>query len=560
MKVVYGLPPRSRYGTFALDLEILRARKEQLHRPYGDFASLGISDGKTVWMIEEAAKVEAALQRIDRCRWVFHASSFDLRHLRRWAEVPYREPERFYDTLLVERLLWGGWYDRFGLKDLARRYLGVYLDKETRDEYSHAQELSPAMRVYAAKDPYYTYKIYERQLPLLEADPQSLHVWNEMDAPMLWATLDFQGIYLNQGRWLNLATLNEARKDEIAKDLGFNPGSPPQTRLALEQVGIRVESTGEDTLKRYLPHKLIEGILAYREAAARASRYGENILALLDPDGRLRCNFKATGAETGRTACDSPNLQNQPNEFDYRDCYIAPRGRRFITADYAKQEPCVMAELSRDPELLYALEHGENVHLYAGRLVFDNPDLQEYDQHGHKTKEYRIAKDLNLGLSYGMTAKGLAARTGLPLKECYRLVAVYFQRFKGIKQYIDRYRSLGRQDGYVRSLGGRRVWLNPYSYQCDNNAINAPMQSTGADMIKLATAKLHRYFRAGRYGKIFPIIGPIHDELLAECSAKQAKRVAADIRRCMTEAFQELCPNVKAKTIVDLHIGHSWAK
>lgn len=562
MKTVYGLPPRTRYGAMALDLEIFRARKEQLHRPHGEFASLGISDGKTVWMIENVAQVEKALDRIRGCRLIFHNAGFDVRHLRRWADLPCpKSMDDFWDTYIVERLLWGGWYESFGLRDLARRRLGIYLDKETREEYSDAKELTPEMRAYAAKDPWATHRIYQKQEAEMDRDAGSQQCWNEVDAPFLWASLDFSGIVLDTRKWKALADEYLAKADEISDKLGFNPGSSPQTRAALAKVGIKVDSTREEFLLPYRGNKVVDLILEYREAAKRSSSYGDNILAMVEADGRVYSNIKTIGAETGRTAADGPNIQNQPNEQKYRECYIALRGWRFIAADYSKQEPCIMAELSRDAELMRMLENGENVHLEVAKLVFNDPTLQEYGPDGRKSKQYRAGKTLNLGLSYGMTAKGLQAKEPhLTLAQCEILVDRYFQRLRGVKQYIDRYRALGREDGYVRTLGGRRIWLNWYGYKANNNAINGPMQGTGADMMKYSINLMHRKFLHGEYGNRFPIIAPIHDEMIADCQTKDAKRLARDIEQAMTQAFQRFCPNVKAKYIAEVNVGSSWAE
>lgn len=562
MKIVYGLPPKTRYGAFALDLEIFRARKEQLHRPYGDFASLGVSDGKTVWMIEQVAQVEKALERIKGSRMIFHNAGFDVRHLRRWADVPCpKSMDAFWDTHIVDRLLWGGWYDSFGLRDLARRYLSRYLDKETRNEYATADKLTPTMRTYAAKDPWVTFKIYEKQEKELRADQPSEGCWNDIDAPFLWASLDFSGIVLNKKKWKELAAAYLEKADEIAAELGFNPGSPPQTLAALAKKGIKLQSSREEFLLPYKGTKLVDKILEYREAAKRHSSYGDNILAMVEADGRVYPNIKTIGAETGRTASDGPNIQNQPNEQAYRECYTTERGWWLLSADYSKQEPCIMAELSRDPELMRMLENGENVHLEVARLVFDDPHLQEYDEHGRKSAGYKAGKTLNLGLSYGMTAKGLQAKCPwLTLTQCEKLVGRYFQRLRGVKQYIDRYRTLGKQDGFVRTQGGRRIWLNWYGYQAGNNAINGPMQGTGADMIKLSCVNMHRDYQHGRYGKHFPLIAPIHDELLADCPAKLKQRVKLDIEKHMTSAFRRFCPNVNAKYIAEVNVGHTWAE
>lgn len=557
MKLVQGLPPKLGADEVALDLEIFRANPRQLHRPYGDFASLGISDGKTVWMIERVQDVEKALQRVNRCRWIMHNATFDLAHLRRWADIPRRKPDLMWDTFLVERILFGGWYDDFALNDLARRYLNIYLSKDTRKEYSDAKEVSPEMREYAGKDPLVTYQVYKKQEPLLKADPQSEHIWRDIDCPTLFATLAFKGITLNTRKWKALTEKYRNKAEEIqAKFPRYNLNAPAQVKELLKNSKITVPDTLEKTLLPFKGHPVVAKILDYREASKRASSYGDNILAMVESDGKIHPGFKVTGAETGRTVCDGPNLQNQPNEFDYRDCYEAPRTSYIVDYDYSKQEPNIEAQISRDPEALRLLRLGVDLHLNTAQVIFDDPTIHKKGADGQNTTEYKTGKTLNLGLSYGLSANGLSMRTGLPIARCKELVARYFQTYRGKKEYIDLYRQIGRQDSFVRSPAGRKVWLNWYSYQANNNAINAPIQAGGADMTKLAIAYLHT-----RYEDIdFPMVGPIHDELLAEVVRPQARKLQRNIEWAMLKAYTEICPDVHAKTVYEGGLFHTWGE
>lgn len=559
IKVVEGLPPASRYGTFAIDLEIFNANPKQLHRPAGDFACLGLSDGQTTYMVTKASDVEKALSRISRCRWVFHNASFDIRHLRRWADIPVRSSDLFWDTFIIEKILWGGWYDSFALNDLYRRYTGQYLSKAIRKEFHKATVLTGDMLDYAAKDPPATLKVRGEQARELAKDEGSQRIWRDVDAPCFWATLDFRGVYVNQRKWKALTEKWIAKAEEIQGEFKINLNAPGQVLRLLHEKGLtKLDSTNEKFLVKYADHPTVAKVREYREASKRASSYGDNILDMVEDDGRLYSNFKTTEAETGRTACEGPNLQNQPNEYDYRDCYEAERGNSFIAEDYERQEPNVLAEYSRDPELMRALAAGENLHMTAASAIFTYP-VQEYDERHRKTPEYKTGKALNLGLSYGMTAKGLAFQTGRPVEECEVLIRNYFTRLRGVKNYIDRYRQIGRQDGFVRSLMGRRIWLNWYGYQAPNNAINAPIQASGADMIKLSVVDLHQQWLALKRRGPFWLIGPIHDENIAEDDKATAKATAKRIETAMVKAYHTVCPSITAKDIVSVYIGKSWA-
>jgi DNA polymerase-1 len=558
MKIVEGLPPRQHYGSVALDLEIFNGNRLQLHRPYGDFACLGISDGKTVWLITRAADVEKALQRVSRARWYVHNGSFDLRHLRRWADIPVRSGEAFRDTFLVERLLWGGYYDHASLADVARRYLRVRLEKDTREEFIRNKNglLTEDMKAYAAKDPYVTWKIGQIQDKLLSEDGLSEKVWNEIDGPFLWASLVFKGIHLDKKRWLRQARDYEEKAIAIQAKYECNLNAPAQVRAMLKENGVSVPNTQENTLLPFADHPIVKELLEYREAAKRAGTYGDNVLSYLEKDNRIYCEFITIGAETGRTACRDLNLQNQPKEEGYRACYIAVPGNRMVIADYGSQEMRIAAQFAAllgfmDSGLLKAFEQGEDVYTYVIRKVRNNPNIQKSNK-----SERALGKSLGLGLNYGLTAYGLAQRVpGMTEPQAAQIVQEYFLHFPEMRAYINEANREGQEFGFVRTLAGRRVWVNPYSHQASNNRVNSKIQGSGADQIKLAIAKLH-----AQYGDHdFPVIGPIHDEILAETSERKVEKLARDVNQAMLDAFVSLCPDVSTKGLVDLSIGKSWA-
>lgn len=548
IKWLEELPPNNLTGTVALDLEILQMDRKQLHRPSGKFGSLGVSDGTNVWLILNEKDVPAALKRINKCQWAFHNASFDIRQLRRWAIV---EPREIWDTLLMERILFGGWYDSFELRDLARRYLGVVLSKETRKQMSTADVMTSEMKLYAAKDALYTAQIVQAQRKVIETGrDDALLVWTTVDQPAFWATLDFKGFKLDRKRWLSLAEENRAVADKTAAELGFNPGSPVQVKAALAKAKIKVENTRELTLQDHADNPLVQKILTYREAAKRASTYGTSFVEdYVEDDDRIYSEYQTVKAETGRMASGGPNMQNQPHDPEYRACFVAGKGNRLLIADYSQQEPRCGAALSQDVELLAAFASGEDVHLAVARLVYHDPNMEKSDP------RRRHAKTLNLGISYGLTAQGLSLRTGLPIEECEDLVLRYFKRFSGLKRWIDASRRDAMHYGYVSTAAGRRVWINPYSRQWMNNAINAPIQGTAADITKRALGFLHAY-----YGSNLPVVAVVHDEIVMEVPTGEANKHAKVLRDCMERAFAEIVPGVSRKNLVDISIGKTWAE
>lgn len=550
MKIVEGLPPRTT-GLVAIDLEIFKGYKPQLHRPHGDFACLQICEGDTVYLLTRPAQVEKALHRIDRAIWVFHNASFDIRHLRRWAEILPRDGTHFHDTLLVDKILYLNYYDNFALPDLCRRWLHVRMDKDVREDFINGSVLTERMKDYAANDVAYTWEIAKKQLEACPISP----TWNMIDCPAFWAILDFQGFRIDEKRWLHVAHDEQTRANEIRGKAGFNPGSSPQTIAALEKKGIHLESSKEEFLLPYRDEPLVQTILGYREAAKRASTYGAKFIAeSVEADEKVWAEFNVIGAETGRMSCSSPNLQNIPvrDTKIYRECFIASRGHRLIIADYNQQEPRIAAELTRDHALLEVFESGGDSHLAVARAIYhDNTLTKEKD----KAKR-GVGKTVNLGLLYGLTEYGLEKR-GIPRSDARAMVTNYFNTFRGVGFWINRTRVQALENEGVYTLGGRHVWVNPYSRQAENNAINSPVQGSAADMTKRALSLLHHACR--EVGLPYPVVGAIHDEIILDAPRKEITRYKRMLSTAMNQAFVSLCPHVSTKHLVEISVGRTWA-
>lgn len=544
MKIIQGLPPIKAYydSVVALDLEILGADPKQLHRPRGEFGCLSICpDGKTVYVVRKASDIPEALKRVRDGLWTFHNAGFDIRHLRRWAEIVPRPAEKFWDTLIMERLLWSGYYDDFGLDDLSRRYLQTRMGKDIRTKFYKATELDSEMIEYAAFDALQTWKIQEAQKKEIKFQPGAYKTWKEIDCPAFWAVLDLKGFMLDERQWIALAEENENKAQELREKLGFNPASWKQTQRALSAVGIHVDSTAEDVLKPYeesIP--LVADILKYREAVKLSGTYGKDVVKyFLEEDNRIYCNYDVTKAKTGRMAADDPNMQQIPKDKRYRACFIAAKGNVLLIADYNQQEPRLTAQRTLDPALLQVFINGGDSHQAVADAI---------------RRPRKIGKAINLGLVYGLTAWGLAEKTGITEHEADSLLRQYFFTFQGVERWMQEERRVAAERGYVETMGGRRMWLNLYSRQWLNHAVNTPIQGSAADVTKIALAELHK-----RYGKDLPIVAVVHDELVAECKKSDAKKVEKDIRECMTIAFQRIAPNISTLKLVDLHQGKSWA-
>lgn len=549
MQIKLGIPPKINGGTVALDLEIFRANTRQLHRPSGEFACLSICDGQTVWVIDKSADVEKSLQNVTSSRWVMHNAAFDIPYLRQWADIPPRPAELFWDSFLIERILWNGFFDDFGLDDLARRYLNLRLPKEERKSFYEGSELSDSMIRYAAADAWVTRQIHDWQVDAILLDPQLWSVWTDIDAPAFWAVQDFKGLRLDIEKWTHLAERAEAKASEIRERLGFNPGSPIQVKRELAKLGIKLESTAEQFLIPYKDNKIVSAILEYREATKLAGTYGLNMLDYVEADGRIHSGYVVTGAVTGRMASHDPNAQNVPRSHEYRACFIAEDGNDLIIADVAAQEPKIGAEVTMDPMMLQTFERGLDIHWEMAKDVFHLPKDMKPDKDLR-----RRAKIILLGMMYGLTKFGLAKQLNCSVEDAESHIESFFASHPRFRMWIPRQRDQVYKDGLVRTLSGRRQAINPNNWQWQNHALNTVVQGTAADEIKLALGWLHL-----RYGKDLPVDAVVHDEIIAECPTRLTPGIRLDIIRAFSFAAQRLTPHVTTKGLVDVHIGKCWA-
>jgi DNA polymerase-1 len=320
-------------------------------------------------------------------------------------------------------------------------------------------------------------------------------------------------------------------------------------------------STAADVLERMSgQHPVIDLILAQRGLAKLKSTYVDALPRLVNPrTGRLHTSYHQTGTVTGRISSSDPNLQNIPIRTELgrrvRRAFVAEPGWKLIGADYSQVELRVMAHISGDEGLLGAFNRGEDIHASTAAAILDVP-LAEVT-----SDMRRIAKSVNFGLSYGQTAYGLANATGLTQAEAEDFIKAYFERFPRVRDYIDTTKAQATRQGYVETLMGRRRYfpeLQPGSKAphhvrqgAERMAINAPIQGTAADIINIATVRLHRVLK--ERGMQARMILQVHDELVVEAPAKEVETGAALIRDVMEGAF-ELQASLKA----DLKVGENW--
>jgi DNA polymerase-1 len=574
-KIEKGLPPPANDGEMvALDLEMFGMDKERLHRPGGTFACLSVVleretmwSEPTVYQFTDEHDVAECLRRLDKGKWIFTNATFDLRQLRRWATIP---PRRIWDTMLVEQELFGGYYTSFGLAAQAQRWLGLAMEKETRDEFSGGDEMTPEMERYAALDPLVSLMVAQCQIDYLieedEVENFNKYYWGAT-APMIWVVLDMPPAHVDVDAWSAFAGEMKSKADLLKAGLPFNPASPKQVKEWIEEKTRRkVKSTDAEHIQEMIDDlsgkgaKMDEVVdvltrkLDYMHLAKNAGTYGANWLEQSVENGNeVWANWKICGAtDTSRLSCDNPNLTNIPaRKYPiFRTFFIPQVGHELVVADVAQQEPRILAKLSGDKTLTEALQRGESSHITTGRMIFDDPNFTKKDE------RYTLAKIINLGIPYGMSAKGIAAKAGIEVELSERYLDIYFKKFPGVKGYMSESCQFAQRHGFVRNLLGRKCWMNPYSYQWQNNSKNAPIQSTAGHQIKIAAVNVWQMARDR--GIPFCLTMLVHDEHVLDVP----KELVDTYIKIEEEAWAEAGRVTLGDTIpvvVEAAHGDSWA-
>jgi DNA polymerase-1 len=351
----------------------------------------------------------------------------------------------------------------------------------------------------------------------------------------------------------------------------FNVDSPKQLREVLfERLGLepkrrtaksRVSSTDARTLEELgTEHPIARRLLEYRELAKLKGTYVDSLPQLIDPTtGRVHTTYHPTGAATGRLSSSDPNLQNIPARteagLEIRSAFVPDPGHRFLASDYSQVELRILAHLSGDPELLAAFRRGDDIHRHTASLVYGvAPDLVSDAMR-------RRAKAVNFGIVYGMSQHRLAAEQGMSRGEARKFIEAYFERFQGVKAYIERIREEARRDGHVRTLFGR-VRYFPQLHQKVNRAVqeqalraavNTTVQGTAADIMKMAMLRAESLLDEAGHGA--RMLLQVHDELLFEVPEAAVDETAAVVRRAM----EEVC-SLEVPLVVDQKRGASWSE
>ena len=365
------------------------------------------------------------------------------------------------------------------------------------------------------------------------------------------------------------AEIEETRAKVIdAAGMPFNLNSPRQLgEILFEKLNLphgkktsKGYSTSAEVLEglRWDAPDVIEPLLRYRQLTKLNGTYVEGLLPLVDREGRVHSHFDQAATATGRLSSSEPNLQNIPVRTgegkEIRRAFLPRDGWILLDADYSQIELRLMAHFSEDPALVKAFVNGEDIHTKTASEIFDVP--AEW-----VTPELRSrAKAVNFGLIYGISGFGLSRNTGVSRREAADFIARYFEKYPGVKNYMDRAAAEGTENGYAVTLLGRRRYLPelkstsaPVREFGKRAAMNTPVQGTAADIIKLAMVRIDRMLRAENLRS--RLILQVHDELLLECPPEEADRAAALLRQAMEEAV-----SLKVPLLAEIHSGKNWAE
>jgi DNA polymerase-1 len=485
-----------------------------------------------------------------------------------------------FDTMLESYVL-DSTATRHDMDSLALKYLGqktIHFEdiagkgsKQLTFNQIRLEEAGP----YAAEDADITLRLHQALWPRLQQEQGLCSVYRDIEVPLVpvLSRIERRGALLSR-------ELLEAQSGELGRRLReleegayelagqpFNLGSPKQLgEILFDKLELPVikktpkgsPSTAEDVLAELaLDYPLPKLLLEYRSLSKLKSTYTDKLPEMINPEtGRVHTSYHQAVTATGRLSSSDPNLQNIPIRTEegrrIRQAFIAPPGYRIVAADYSQIELRIMAHLSGDAGLLKAFNEGQDVHRATASEVF------EVALDAVSAEQRRKAKAINFGLIYGMSSFGLAKQLHLGRNEAQQYIDRYFERYPGVQRYMDRTRALAREQGYVETLFGRRLYLpeinarNKMRVQAaERTAINAPMQGTAADIIKRAMLAVDRWIEGG--GVDARMIMQVHDELVFEVAREEVEPVSQEICRLMSGAAELSIP-----LLVEAGVGDNW--
>lgn len=497
----------------------------------------------------------------------------------KWYDIDVKGP--LFDTMIAHYLLEPD--QRHNMDFLAETYLNYrpvsiesLIGKKGKNQGSMREIDVEKVKEYAAEDADITLQLRQKLEP--ELTNQGVRkIFDDIEMPLVrvLADMEAQGVKLDGE---NLQEISKTMATEIAElekqiyDLAettFNIASPKQLgeilfdRLGLSDKAKKTKtgqySTSEDVLQKLQHlHPIIPLILDYRSLSKLKSTYIDSLPTLINPrDGRIHTSYNQAVAATGRLSSNKPNLQNIPIRTargrEIRKAFV-PRSKEYtlLAADYSQIELRIIAHLSKDEAMIAAFNEGLDIHTATAAKVY-GVGLDEVSN-----EMRRNAKTVNFGIIYGISAFGLSERLGIPRGEAADIINNYFAQYPAIKNYMNDQIAFARKNGYVETMLGRRRYLRDINVSnsvvrgfAERNAINAPIQGSSADMIKLAMIQIHQLLTAQKLTS--KMILQVHDELVFDARLDEVDKLKPLIEKAMAEALPLSVP-----VIVEMNTGDNW--
>ena len=428
---------------------------------------------------------------------------------------------------------------------------------------------------YAAEDADFTLQLHKNLYPQLESIPKLKQIFSKIEMPLIPVLLGMErnGVKIDAAQLSQQSTEITQRLKTLEQEAytlagtEFNLNSPKQLKTilfdilglpVLKQTPRKEASTAVEVLEELaLDYPLPKLILEYRSLSKLKSTYTDALPKQINrKTGKIHTSYQQAITATGRLSSTNPNLQNIPirnaEGRRIRQAFIAEEGYKIVAADYSQIELRIMAHLSQDEKLLTAFNSGEDIHKATAAEVFNVP-LEEVSK-----EQRRSAKAVNFGLIYGMQAFGLAKQLGIERRDAKNYIDTYFARYPGVKTYMEAMRTLAQEQTYVETIFGRRLYIPEINSRlaqrrksAERTAINAPMQGTAADLIKLAMIKVDKNIEFSHLD--IKMIMQVHDELVFQVAENELETAKKVIIESMTSVA-----DLKVPLLVDVGVGDNW--
>jgi len=484
-----------------------------------------------------------------------------------------------HDTLLQSYVFES--HKTHNMDDLAMRHLGIKtisfdeVAGKGAKQVGFNQVTVEVAAEYAAEDADITLQLHQAMYPVVQADDKLSFIYNEIEMPSreVLFTIERNGVLIDQGmlnRQSNEIGMKLMDLEKQAFELAgqpFNLGSPKQLQeILFGKLGIKptkktpsgAPSTDEDVLQELaLDYPLPKVLLEYRGLAKLKSTYTDKLPKMINTQtGRVHTNYNQAVAITGRLASSDPNLQNIPVRTAegrrIREAFVAPAGSVIVSADYSQIELRIMAHLSQDEGMLSAFANNEDIHRATAAEIFG------CDREAVTNEQRRYAKVINFGLIYGMSAFGLAQNLNIDRSAAQSYIERYFARYPGVRAYMQDTREVAKQKGYVETYFGRRLWVPEINSSngmrragAERAAINAPMQGTAADLIKLAMIAVQNWIAAQQLNT--KLIMQVHDELVLEVPDAEL-----DLVQTMLPQLMQNVAKLDVPLLAEVGVGSNW--